>query len=176
LDAYPRAGVGVLIPTRVATAIKADGALLSQRFPCKGSSRSGAVSQRQRGEWLRITPLAHNGAYWLIPARPGSARRSHHLPPDPPRVGPRHSPCSGWVPRRRLRALAGPGGCRGPVCSFRRYVGCGLPSPVPSHAAVGSVLRLQAGAGPPCPSVYISTGGHWPEGPAARWRSCRPGS
>jgi hypothetical protein len=76
----------------------------------------------------------------------------------PPRICTRHTPCSGSVPSQRLRALAGPVGCRGPGCSVRRYVGCGLPSPVLSHAAVGSLLRLQAGVGPRCPSICISTG------------------
>ena len=140
--------------------------------------RREAVRYPQTVTWDMATNNAtsHNGTSWLIPARPGSARRSHHLQPAPPWVGPRHTPCSGWVPSQRLRALAGPGGCRGPGCSVRRYVGCGLPSPVLSHAAVGSLLRLQAGAGPRCPSICISTGGRWPEGPAARWRSCRSGS
>jgi hypothetical protein len=58
----------------------------------------------------------------MILARPGSAHHSHHHQPAPPRIGPRQSPCSGWVPSQRLRALAGPGGCRGPGCSVRQYV------------------------------------------------------
>ncbi len=81
----------------------------------------------------------------VVPARPGPARVSHRLPPAPSRIDPRHSPCSGRVSSRRLRALAGPGGYRGPGCPAQRCVGSGLPSPptVPGRTAV----RLTPAAG-----------------------------
>jgi hypothetical protein len=89
--------------------------------------------------------LSHNGTSWLIPARPGSARRRHRPQTTPPRRGQRHSPCSGWVPSQRLLALAGPGGCRGPGCSVRRYVAWLQSAETGPQACSGRLMTPGAG-------------------------------
>jgi hypothetical protein len=84
--------------------------------------------------------------YNIVCAAVFSKLRLSQIPVGPARTrwGRCHSPCSGRILSQRLRALAGPGGCHGPGCSVQRYVGFGLPSPVPSRAVVASLLWLQA--------------------------------
>jgi hypothetical protein len=83
-------------------------------------------------------------------------------------IGPRHTPCSGWVSSQWLLALAGPVGCRCPGCSVRRYVAW-LRSAESGPQTCSGRFMTQAADWPPlsCPSICISTCGHWPEGPAA---------
>ncbi len=144
----------------------------------KGSSRSGAVSQRQHGNGYE-QPLSHDGAPG--PARPGPAQISSPYPqaatrsiPDwsAPFLAPAGSRAIGCGPQQVQADVAArvvrSRGMWAPVCRIR--------SPV-VQSAHNSGCRL-LGTGPRCPSTCcISVGGPLARrSPAAQWRSSRPGS
>jgi hypothetical protein len=145
----------------------------------KGSSRSGAVSQRQHGngyEQRRFPTTVHLARPG--PARPRSARLIHMPQLAPSQIGPRHSsrlpgPEPSAAGPSRSRRMSRPG-LFGPAVCRLRSAGSGpwSCSSRPITPAAGSWARgLDAR-----PHVVSASAARWPEGPAAQWRSSRPGS